>query len=87
MEKLLNTLSVQVIKIIIIKNKFLNKIIESVAILIFIILKFRNIGRSTFDRYKFCTPPVQNSKLETQNQKTKIQNAINNSKFKSTIKN
>ena len=27
-------------------------------ILIFVILKFWNIGRSTFDHSKFCTPPV-----------------------------
>ena len=36
----------------------MNKIIESFAILIFVILKFRNIGRSTFDHSEFCTPPV-----------------------------
>ena len=38
-----------------IKNKFINKIIESFAILTFIILKFRNIGRSKVNHYKFCT--------------------------------
>ena len=31
---------------------------SSFAILIFVILKFRNISRSTFEHYKFCTPPL-----------------------------
>ena len=30
---------------------------SSFAILIIVILKFRNIGRSTFEHSKFCTPP------------------------------
>ena len=30
---------------------------SSFAILIFVILKFRSIGRSTFDHSKFCTSP------------------------------
>ena len=31
---------------------------SSFAILIFVISKFRNIGRSTFEHSKFCTPPA-----------------------------
>ena len=31
---------------------------SSFTILVFVILKFRNIGRSTFEHSKFCTPPT-----------------------------
>ena len=55
-EKSSNTLNVQVIKKNNKKNKFVKKI-ESFAILIFVILKFRNIDRSTFRRSKFWSPP------------------------------
>ena len=34
---------------------------SSFTILIFVILKFRNIGRSTFEHSKFCTPPEGSS--------------------------
>ena len=34
---------------------------SSFTILIFVILKFRNIGRSTFEHSKFCTPPEVSS--------------------------
>ena len=57
LEKWLNILSVQMI----IKNEKLNSKIKlsnnsSFVILIFAILKFRNIGRSTFPRSKFWPP-------------------------------
>ena len=58
-EKLLNILSIQIIY----KNKKINSIIKlsnisSFVILIFAILKFRNVSRFTFRRLKFWSPPL-----------------------------
>ena len=59
--KLLNTLVIQIIY-----KKWKKSIMKlsnnsSFVILVFAILKFRNIGRSTFRRSKFWLPPIRSS--------------------------
>ena len=39
------------------ENEFVNKKYSSFVILIFLILKFQNLGRCTFDHSIFCIPP------------------------------